>query len=293
MKKIFSALPVMIYGTFILYFCAVHAAADSVTWVPVETREVDWNQDGKKDKIMLEAIKEIVEAKDPGDFHRIRIQIEGVPEFVLENREGWVRVRTENKPSRVKTILKGLITFFVRSQPQADDRFKNILPSDYVALTPVSPRENEELVLLLFDYQYASSPGKLTVIGLDQAGNPKVLFDREFELTKLDDIDGDAVPELIGQPWYGEVFGPDEIFHLYVPTHVYSFRKGEEGIRLEMNAELSAKYSQEHNYGWVDPETAREYVVVVPKDGGESRLMKLEEAERVYNVPQPVTMTAE
>ncbi len=265
---------------------AVTAVAESWTWIPVETVAVDWNGDGKQDRIVLEAAKEIVETHDPGDFHRVRVQIAGKPEFVLENIEGWVRYQGEaNMLEKSLSFLADKVVGIFKYKAAALNRYKSIVRSDYLALTPVSPRRNKEFVLLLFGYQYASMPGKLHVIALDQKGHPKVIFDKEFDVSRLEDLDDDNMVELIGDPWYGEVFGPDNIFHSYVPTYIYPLARKDGYLRLRLNMELSKKFNEENYYGWVSPDVAHEYVVVEPKDGSRPKLMKLTDAEKTYGMP--------
>lgn len=278
---------IKIVGTLIFFFLsAVTAVAGSWTWIPVQTIEVDWNGDGKQDRIILEAAKEIVETHDPGDFHRVRIQIAGRPEFILENTEGWVRYRgNANALENSLNCLKDKVTGIFKYEAAAVNNYKSIVKSDYIALTPVSPRRNKEFVLLLFGYQYASSPGTLHVISLDQKGDPKVIFEKEFEVSQLEDLDGDNMVELIGNPWYGEVFGPDDIFHSYVPTYIYSLTRKDNALQLQLNEALSKKYNEENFYGWVSPAAAQEYVVVEPKDGSRPKLMKLTDAEKTYGKP--------
>jgi hypothetical protein len=272
----------------ILFFfiSAGPAVAGSWTWIPVQTIEVDWNGDGKQDRIILEAAKEIVETHDPGDFHRVRIQIAGRPEFVLEDTEGWVRYR-DNTGALENSLncLKDKVAEIFKYKATSLNRYKSIVKSDYIALTPVSPRRSKEFVLLLFGYQYASSPGKLHVISLDQKGDPKVILEKEFEVSYLEDLDDDDRVELIGEPWYGEVFGPDDIFHSYVPTHIYSLIRKDSALQLQLSEALSKKYNEENYYGWVSPEAAREYIVVEPKDGSSPKLMKLTDAEKAYGKP--------
>ncbi len=211
------------YVVILLFLLAGSVVAGSWTWIPVQTINVDWNGDGKEDHIILEAAKEIVETHDPGDFHRVRIQIAGRPEFVLENTEGWVRYRDDaNTLEKSLSFLADKAMEIFKYQASPLNHYKSVVRSDFVALTPVSPRRNKEFVLLLFGYQYASMPGKLNVIALDQKGYPEVIFDKEFEVSRLEDLDDDNMVELIGEPWYGEVFGPDNIFHSYVPTYIYS-----------------------------------------------------------------------
>ena len=263
----------------LLVLWAVTAVAESWTWIPVETVAVDWNDDGQKDRIILEAAKEIIETRDPGDFHRLRIQIAGRPEFVLENVEGWVF--SQDDASALSVLVDKIAGPFIY-KASAVNRFKSIVRSDYFALTPVSPRRNKEFVLLLFGYQYASMPGKLYVIALDREGRPTVIFDKELEVSRLEDLDKNDKVELIGDPGYGEVFGPDNTFHSYAPTYIYSFFTENGCLHLRLNIELSKKFNEENYYGWVSPEEAQEYVVVEPKDGSRPRIMRLTEADRIY-----------
>jgi hypothetical protein len=274
------------YAVILLFLLAGNAVGETWTWIPVETVEVDWNADGKKDRVVLEAIKEIVETHDPGDFHRVRIQIAGKPEFVLENSEGWVRYNGEaSVPEKTLLFFVDKAVGLFKYQASSGNRYKSVARSDYFALSPASPSRNKEYIMLLFGYQYASSPGKLTVISLDHTGYPRVIFDEEFELSRLEVLDGDNLVELIGEPRYGEVFGPDNIFHSYVPTYIYSLVRKDGYLQLQMSRKLSKKYNEEHYYGWVDPEASHEYVVVEPKDGSSPKLMKLTDAEKTYGRP--------
>jgi hypothetical protein len=56
-------------------------------WKTIEEFDFDWQQGGKKAHFRLELPEGY---GDPGDFTRVTIQSAGHPDFVLDNKEGWV-----------------------------------------------------------------------------------------------------------------------------------------------------------------------------------------------------------
>lgn len=149
---------------------------------------VDLNSDGFQDQIILEKIKEsinpnnseIYEWTDPGDIHRITISINKGTSLTLLNKEGWV-----NNSSL--------------SQYNKDFGTNNIVKSKYIVVRKAS---QENTLIFLQGYSYASSPGLLTLINVYQK-TPIIIFNLNTELFDLRDINKDGILDVCTTVWDG------------------------------------------------------------------------------------------
>lgn len=228
------------------------------SWEIVEKVNFDWNQDKKMDQVILERPKVW---NDPGDFTRIRIKIAGKKEFILEDQDGLIQYKENNEQSFIKSNIR----------------------SNYMVLYPISKNFSESL-LMIFGYEYGSSPGKLLIISLNQEGYPEKIFDENFSIIKFEDLNGDKHPEMLGQPWYAEGLGNGDI-HTYCPIYVYRLDKSKTNIKVILDLDLSKKYNEEYGSGWAGPDPREDIVEVTPSDGSQSRLMNKKEAFKIlYNL---------
>lgn len=229
------------------------------SWVVVEKVNFDWNQDKKIDQVILERPRVW---NDPGDFTRIRIKIAGKKEFILKDESGLSQYKKNGEPSNIKSSIK----------------------SNYMALFPISKKFSESL-LMMFGYEFGSSPGKLLIITLNQEGFPEIVFYKTFNIIEFKDINNDKYPEMIGQPWYAQGLGSNGDIHTYCPMYVYRFYKSKTNFKVVLDLRLSKKYNEDYGAGWAGPDPRSDIVEIIPLDGSNPRLMNKKEAFKVlYNL---------
>jgi hypothetical protein len=239
-----KAIKAVIYFSFL-----VSIISCSNKWKTVYTTVFDWNNDGNKDKIILEIPKKW---NDPGDFHKVLIKISGQPEFALENMDGWIKIENE---------------------------IKNVTDNNYFLLYPITKNEN---ALLLIGYGYASKPSRLDVITLNN-NYPEVIFSEEMNIWKYQDFNNDSIPDFLLLPWLTEVYGPEDRYESYVPLLVYIMVKQNEHWKMVYDEKLSIQYTNDNLYGWAGREGSDSLVVFKPKNENKPRVMKLKEAEILYS----------
>ena len=112
-------------------------------------------------------------------------------------------------------------------------------------------------MLMAFGYAYASDPFELVLVGLDDAGQPTLLFRGNFDLTAMRDLDSDGRPEMIGRPTLPQGMG--ECAATYDPYAVY--RLGSRpGAKPAYDLQLSRIYNEAH-YVWAGPRMSEEVEV--------------------------------
>ncbi|XOV93189.1 MAG: hypothetical protein ACFHWX_00475 [Bacteroidota bacterium] len=152
----------------------------------VETQTVDLNNDGKTDKITLYIIDNW---GDPGNFHKIRLELSGKEPFELSNYSGWV-------------------TFNENYSIPEDIEDKNQLSSNNILLLNATPTTK---LILIFGWIYASGPGLMTII---DPANQKILFNKNWRLRDIIDSNSDGNLELLGSSIYD---GPIELLDFGIP----------------------------------------------------------------------------
>ncbi|MDR1984723.1 MAG: hypothetical protein LBQ28_07870 [Prevotellaceae bacterium] len=126
----------------------------------LEIYEYDINNDGIKEKIILD---ELNEWNDPGDFHRIRIEYRDTC-FTFYNSTGWVKIQNSSND-------------YIH-----DFASINKIKSDYIVLI----QNNDNLLLMAFGYVYASNPGLLSIINLS-ANEPQLILNDNCLLVKYEE----------------------------------------------------------------------------------------------------------
>jgi hypothetical protein len=123
----------------------------------------------------------------------------------------------------------------------------------------------------------ASNPERLHIIGLQPSGDPLLLFNDEFDMEDLSDMDGDGVSELIGFPCFSE--GLDKGVGTYAPRQVYKI-----AFPIQKPAALSiplTEQSTRQKYdGWAGPECSQKHVVVDREDKTKKPLVMTEDEFR-------------
>lgn len=159
---------------------------------------------------------------------------------------------------------------------------RNLVRSKYVLVLPMSKNPNDPPVIFLRSWGYASSPERLHMIGLRPSGDPLLLFNAEFLLEELNDMDGDGVYEVIGLPCLGEGLG--EGAATYAPRQVYKI-----AFPIQKPARLSiplTEQSTRQEYdGWVGAQCDEKHVVVDRKDKTKKPLVMTEEEYRKTEKP--------
>ncbi|WP_258097891.1 hypothetical protein [Marinoscillum pacificum] len=141
----------------------------------VETQIVDLNEDGKDDKITLFIIENW---GDPGNFQKIRVELSGEEPYEFSNYGGWVTFNDNY------SISEEIVA-------------KNQLESQNILLLNATP--NSKLIVL-FGWVYASEPGLVTIIDPLER---RILFNKQWDLQQVTDIDSDGFLELHGKSVFG------------------------------------------------------------------------------------------
>jgi hypothetical protein len=222
-------------------------------WRRVSFFKFDWNNRG-----MATVVIEIPSKRnDPGDFTRIRIAVPGRKEFVLTNKNGWVKYGSDEaslSPELKKT---------------------NLIRSNYVL--GLKAKESRTL-LFLFGYSYASSPGRLDVLEVSNNGQIGVILQRdEFGLKELRDLDGDGLAEIVGYPCLSQEWGNG--LWTYDPFNVYTLGISP-AVPVKISLPLSKTYNLKHYYGWAGAKCSEDFAVVLhPPTGGKPVVVTKKEAE--------------
>lgn len=237
-------------------FSTTSALSAQTTWKRVSSFTFDWS--GHQG---VQVVLEIPATwSDPGDFTRVRIRVPGQSEFVIKNKNGWVKYSSDEasaSPEALKT--------------------SNLAQSKYVLAMKAADKHT---LLFLLGYSYASSPGSLDVLDLSDDGHPRVVLHRdELGLLELRDLDGDGVAEIVGYPCLSQEFGKG--LQTYDPLNVYKLGTVS-GSTAALSIPLSMSYNLKHYYGWAGPKCSEDIAVVLhPPKGGKPRVMTTNEAQKL------------
>jgi len=231
------------------------AANPTYEWTAVEEFDFDWSGKGMPAHFKLERH---TGQQEPS---RLTIQIKGHKDFVLNNDDGWVEYETDFQPEEKFLKIN-----------------KNLGTSRFVLFLRVT--NGLPPLAFLASMDYASDPERLHVIGLDAAGDPKLLFNQIFHLAELVDLDGDGTKEIVGLPCFSQTWGDNLL--TYDPLHVYKLQSTPEPD-LELSLPLSQDYNQKHYYGWAGPMCSEDLAVVLhPPGGGKPVIVPAKEAEKMF-----------
>ena len=133
----------------------------------LETIEYEIKEKDITEKLIIEKIDSWFYSKeshrikwnDPGDFHRIKVEKKDSC-YTFFNSSGWVKATP----------------FFFGYVPNFPSY--NKIQSDYIVLT----QNNDDFLLFVFGYVYASQPGLLSIINLSLK-EPKLLFNDNYMLS--------------------------------------------------------------------------------------------------------------
>lgn len=257
MTKVRSVQFIMSFCSIWLFLALGGAAQDKPTaiWRLVERVEYDWNQDGKPDEFILECGED---CEGETFATRLTIRISGPKAILFHNDLSWTAFAED-------AILRAWST-------------KNVVSSRYLLFMPMKADNVDRVILFVFGWAYGSSPGSFHVIDLAKTKTPKViLFLKEFELTDFVDLDGDAIPEVVGKPCLSQMWGD---LLTYDPFHVYVLPQ--KGGKARFSLRLTKEYNLAHYYGWAGPNCSEELAVVLhPPGGGKPVIMKAKDARKL------------
>lgn len=201
---------------------------------------------------------------DPGDFIRIRIQVEGQPEFVLDNLDGWIEYHDPKQKHDRYAKLTSL----------------NLVHSKYLLMVPSTVNPQELPLVVLRSWQYASDAERLHVIGFHPSGQPITLLNTKLDLLELVDLDGDGNLEIAGRPCLSEEVGEGVL--TYDPLHVYKVPHPTTSPAV-LSLELSKAYNLKNYYGWAGPKCSEGMVVVEhPPGGGKPVILPVGDVEKLF-----------
>jgi len=200
---------------------------------------------------------------DPGDFTRIRIRVAGQPELVLDNEDGWIKHATEQQSPFYSAM-----------------RSANLVHSERVLVLSFSTFEAP--VMILRSWGYASDPERIHLIGFTRSGRPVLIFNKEFDVLRFEDIDGDGRAELIGTPCLSEALG-DEVA-TYQPVQVYKISP-EAAKPAVLSAALTRDYTLKKYDRYAGPECNGDYVAVFAR-GRKGHVIPEKELRQPVAVPK-------
>jgi hypothetical protein len=136
----------------------------------------------------------------------------------------WQRIRVRAPSGEVFTTRSGQGPLVPVREGVFDSTLvlDNLTRSTHFYLSPKLRTFSGAPMLLLFGFAYASDPGSLKVLAPGAGGLPIEAFSsNEFELTAVEDLNGDGSAELIGKPSLSQCGGCNHCS--YDPFAVYRF----------------------------------------------------------------------
>ncbi len=120
--------------------------------------------------VYLEKIKDW---GDPGDFHKIRFNISG-KEYSYFNKLGWVRYEND----------------YIMQNEDDDFVDSDLINSKYCIVQSV---QNNGCLIFLFGYPYASEPGLLSIIKVQEEGKPYLIFNDNYFFSSFEVENGSLI----------------------------------------------------------------------------------------------------
>ncbi|WP_053406458.1 hypothetical protein [Persicobacter sp. CCB-QB2] len=143
----------------------------------------------------------------------------------------------------------------------------NEISSDKLFLT----RSEEVNYLLLSGTQYSCCPVQTTIFALTDK-LPKIVFDQEFQVSSIEDLDGNGTLEIIGSSSFVQAFQEidsiDAELGTYSPFKVYEMVEG----KVLLDYGKSKRYNQE-NYLFAGYDYSEDLPVVYYRDGRKPHLL--------------------
>ena len=204
----------------------------------IESIEFDFNFDGKKDLLSIGVENDWVPGGDPGDYFYVSIKINGESEFELGHIYEWIKYEDYLTSHSEKMIP------YVKNN--------NLLKSPYIFLKTIEKPSIKQSLLFLTGHPYASSPGSLMVIFINNLNSvPEIIFnEEEFSLSEIMDVKDNSNFQIIGRKSYSQGFGCDEnglnkiYCSSYDPYSVYELVMVNNDTSFKINYDLSKKYNE-------------------------------------------------
>ncbi len=208
----------------------------------------------------------------PTAYRRLRIQTPGQRDFELINSDAWW---IHYQEFEFKTWFSGR---------------QNVLNSKYIFGLHAKFDGRLHTLVFLIGWPFASSPGSLHVIDLEESRPPTVLLEKEeLELLDVRDLDGDGNPEILGLPCM--THSADGEILSYAPFHVYARPRG--GGAAELSLPLSRTYNERHSYGWAGPDCSFDLAIVLhPLHGHKPIIVQESEAKKFARPPNKKSRSA-
>jgi len=200
-------------------------------WETVERVSVPWVEGVGSYELSIE--QHVGSPDHRADSARVRIRVPGRPDFVFVNDTNPYPFRALDE----LTVLNKEVL-----------RFPYRLRSRYAILTNALLGKRRPPVLLLVG-DGGEDPDPLIIIALDKTGYPVTIFYAELAVTELRDLDGDGLPELVGNATYAEGLG--KCTASYDPYSVFKIVRTATP-RVSYDIALSKSYNEAH-YVWAGP----------------------------------------
>jgi len=230
----------------------------AMKWKTIETLNYNWCAATVAYEFVLTVP---VDYDSGGDFTRLQVMKDGKVVLEVNDDDGIAKYTQE-----------------IPDGPMREDSRRNLLASEHLLMLPSVQGKSKCPVLMMFGYSYASSPGSLHVISMNDKQVPfEILRLRNFSLVEIKDLDNDGVPEIVGKECLSQSFGPGIL--TYDPYSVYRF-SANAGSPMKLDIVLSKKYNETNYYGWAGIKCREDISVVLhPPGGGKPAIMDAAKAQ--------------
>lgn len=154
-----------------------HLSVDNRSWVLLDKIEFDLCNDGSADTIYFRTDSLFKIWKEPGDFHSVLIKSKNNKTTVFTLNNGWIKFGKKE---------------LTRLNPNICD--SSIINNAYSLLLNISP---DKKGLLLLEEQMPTSEESFTIVLFSKDEKPKKVFNGEYYIYNILDLDGDNQKELI------------------------------------------------------------------------------------------------
>lgn len=189
-------------------------------YIPLQTIEIDLDQDNKKDTIRLSTIKDW---NDPGMIHKIEIECSKIGLTEIDVADSYYEDFTRTKFGKDHSDL-------------------NLVDSEYLFITTT----NDATYLLLFGYSFASSPGMLSIFRFGEKDMRRI-YHENFAPHELKSLSNSI--RLVGRQFFEEIYGINVDGYekrTYAPYTVYTI-----GEKVEIDLNQTEEYNVQKYAGFL------------------------------------------
>src|SRR5712692_11583884 len=158
----------------------------------------------------------------------------------------------------------------------------NLLNSPYL-LVIQGARLDKGPFLVLTEYAFASSPGYVSVLALNDKGYPEFVFREMLNVSKLNDYDGDGHLDILVRGGVGEPWGGGQSYDPYL---VYTQKFIDGHIKFEINNDLSRKWGTANQYPWAGSRYSEKYLVTRGPSGAKIKKVERTNDNAVASSPR-------